>query len=77
MFRHLAVSATTLALILGCASAQEQPAPEVQQIEGIIAVVNDDPISFSDVRQRARMLLLSLGGQQPTQEQVHVLLRKR
>lgn len=73
MFRHLAVSATTLALILGCASAQEQPAPEVQQIEGIIAVVNDDPISFSDVRQRARMLLLSLGGQQPTQEQVQRL----
>lgn len=73
MFRHLAVSATTLAIILGSANAQEQAAPEVQQIEGIIAVVNDDPISFSDVRQRARMLLLSLGGQQPTQEQVQRL----
>jgi peptidyl-prolyl cis-trans isomerase SurA len=45
-------------------------APEALQIEGIIAVVNDDPISFTDVRQRARLLLLSLGGQQPTQEQV-------
>jgi peptidyl-prolyl cis-trans isomerase SurA len=53
-------------------SAQEvAPAvPEVQQIEGIVAVVNDDPISFTDVRQRARLLLLSLGGQQPTQEQI-------
>ena len=45
-------------------------APESQQIEGIIAVVNDDPISFTDVRQRAQLLLLSLSGQQPTQEQI-------
>src|SRR6056297_243612 len=45
-------------------------APEVQQIEGIIAVVNDEPISFTDVRQRAQLLLLSLGGRQPTQEQI-------
>lgn len=44
-----------------------------QQIEGIIAIVNDDPISFTDVRQRAQMLLLSLGGQQPTQEQIQQL----
>lgn len=67
----------TLASIMAIAgsatlSAQEvAPAvPEVQQIEGIVAVVNDDPISFTDVRQRARLLLLSLGGQQPTQEQI-------
>ena len=32
--------------------------------------MNDQPISFTDVRDRARMLLLSLGGQQPSQEQV-------
>jgi peptidyl-prolyl cis-trans isomerase SurA len=53
-------------------NAQTAPpaAPESQQIEGIIAVVNDDPISFTDVRQRAQLLLLSLGGQQPTQEQI-------
>ena len=55
-------------------SAQTLPAlpttPSAQQIEGIVAIVNDDPISFTDVRQRARMLLLGLGGQQPTQEQI-------
>jgi peptidyl-prolyl cis-trans isomerase SurA len=73
MFRRLAVSASVLAVCLGGAIAQDAPEPETQQIEGIIAVVNDDPISFSDVRQRARMLLLSLGGQQPTQEQVQRL----
>jgi peptidyl-prolyl cis-trans isomerase SurA len=47
-----------------------QAAPETLQIEGVVAVVNDDPISFTDVRQRARLLLLSLGGREPTQEQV-------
>ncbi|MEM9740814.1 MAG: peptidylprolyl isomerase [Pseudomonadota bacterium] len=40
-----------------------------QRIEGIAAVVNDQPISYSDVRERARLLLLSLGGQ-PTQEDI-------
>ena len=40
------------------------------QLEAIAAIVNDAPISYTDVRQRARMLLLSLGGQQPTQEQI-------
>jgi peptidyl-prolyl cis-trans isomerase SurA len=55
------------------AHAQEAAAPaapQAQQIEGVIAVVNDDPISFTDVRQRAQLLLLSLGGQQPTPEQI-------
>ena len=52
------------------AIAQDAPESTARQIEGIIAVVNDDPISFSDVRQRARMLLMSLGGRQPTQEQI-------
>lgn len=52
------------------AQGATQAAPEALQIEGIVAVVNDDPISFTDVRQRARLLLLSLGGREPTQEQV-------
>lgn len=54
----------------GIAQDAASTTPEAQQIEGIVAVVNDDPISFTDVRQRARLLLLSLGGRQPTQEQV-------
>ncbi|MEM8615998.1 MAG: peptidylprolyl isomerase [Pseudomonadota bacterium] len=58
----------------GPAMAQDSTAaPTAQQIEGIVAIVNDEPISFSDVRQRAGLLLLSLGGQQPTQEQIQQL----
>lgn len=69
-------SITLASIIALCASATVSAqdaapaAPEVQQIEGVVAVVNDDPISFTDVRQRARLLLLSLGGQQPTPEQI-------
>jgi peptidyl-prolyl cis-trans isomerase SurA len=38
------------------------------QLEGIAAIVNDQPISYSDVRQRARLLLLTLGRNQPSAE---------
>ena len=65
---------TSLMVLTGTCAMHAQTAPPAapasQQIEGIIAVVNDDPISFTDVRQRAQLLLLSLGGQQPTQEQI-------
>jgi len=74
MLRSL-VAITAMFAASASAIAQE-PAPEPpapQQIEGIVAIVNDDPISFTDVRQRARLLLLSLGGQQPTQEQIQQL----
>lgn len=54
-------------------AAQEAPQSDVLQVEGIVAIVNDEPITFTDVRQRARMLLLSLGGAQPTQEQIQQL----
>ena len=70
MVRKLLAAFAVLALpFAGAASAQES-GPDSLQLEGVAAIVNDQPISFSDVRQRARMLLLSLGGQQPTQEQV-------
>lgn len=49
------------------ASAQET---DRQTLEGIAAIVNDKPISYSDVRQRARLLLLTIGAANPTQEQV-------
>lgn len=73
MIRSLAF--TSLLAISACMTAHAQEAaapaaPQAQQIEGVIAVVNDDPISFTDVRQRAQLLLLSLGGQQPTPEQI-------
>ncbi|MEM5517256.1 peptidylprolyl isomerase [Henriciella sp. AS95] len=45
-------------------------AQEAQTIEGIVAIVNDEPISYSDVRERASLLLLTLGVQNPNQQQV-------
>lgn len=70
MVRTLIAAVALLALpFAGAANAQDAGSDSLT-LEGIAAVVNDQPISFSDVRQRARMLLLSLGGQQPTQEQV-------
>lgn len=70
MVRKLIAVAAVLALpFAGFANAQDATS-ESLTLEGVAAVVNDQPISFSDVRQRARMLLLSLGGAQPTQEQV-------
>ncbi|MDG1826496.1 MAG: SurA N-terminal domain-containing protein [Henriciella sp.] len=73
MFKRLASSIAIIAFgaFSSLALAQEEAQPENQQLEGIVAVVNDVPVSFSDVRQRARLLLLSLGtGQQPTPEQI-------
>ncbi|WP_375209269.1 SurA N-terminal domain-containing protein [Hyphomonas jannaschiana] len=72
MVRKLVAAAVFLALpFAGQASAQEAPADDGSlTLEAIAAVVNDRPISFTDVRDRARMLLLSLGGQQPSPEQV-------
>lgn len=52
------------------ARAQEAPETDRQTLEGIAAIVNDKPISYSDVRQRARLLLLTIGASQPSQEQV-------
>lgn len=44
--------------------------PGDETLEGIAAIVNDVPISFSDVRQRARFLLLGFGNTTPSQEQL-------
>ena len=71
MVRKLIAAAAVLALpFAGYASAQDSAQDNSLTLEAVAAVVNDQPISFTDVRARARMLLLSLGGQQPTQEQV-------
>ncbi len=54
---------------LSAPSALAQAAEENRlQLEGIAAIVNDQPISYSDVRQRARLLLLTLGRDQPSAE---------
>lgn len=60
-----------LAVAIGAPSiSQAATAQEAQTIEGIVAIVNDQPISYSDVRERASLLLLTLGVQSPNQEQV-------
>ncbi len=70
MVRSLVIAAALCAFSsAGLASAQDA-AQERFALEGVAAVVNDKPISYSDVRQRARMLLLSLGGQQPSADQI-------
>ncbi len=51
------------------ADAAEATGPQDMAIEGIAAIVNDKPISYSDVRERAQLLLLSQGAQ-PTREQI-------
>ena len=51
-------------------AADQAPEENRLQLEGIAAIVNDKPISYSDVRQRARLLLLTLGRQQPSAEQL-------
>ncbi len=52
------------------AQARDAAETDVRQLEGIAAIVNDKPVSYSDVRQRARLLLLMLGGDQPSQQEV-------
>ncbi len=71
MLRQALFAALVLA---GSHSAVAQTATDAPieslSLEGVAAIVNDSPISYSDVRQRARLLLLSFGGGQPTPEQI-------
>lgn len=71
MVRQIFAAVSIFALsVTGAAAAQDAGSQERLALEGIAAIVNDNPISYSDVRQRARLLLLSFGGQQPSQEQI-------
>ena len=70
MVRKFIAAAFLVSLPFAGGAVAQDATQESLTLEGVAAVVNDQPISYSDVRQRARMLLLSLGGQQPTQEQV-------
>lgn len=71
MVRQILAAVSVLALSLtGAASAQDASAPNRLALDGIAAIVNDNMISYTDVRERAQLLLLSVGGQQPSQEQI-------
>ncbi|WP_084418542.1 peptidylprolyl isomerase [Henriciella litoralis] len=73
MIRYALASAALAmsgASVVPLAAQAQTQAPETRTIEGIVVIVNDQPISYSDVRERASLLLLTLGAEQPTQEQV-------
>src|SRR5688572_21668107 len=61
----LAVAAATASIaVVPAMGQQSQPsAPRGQVVDGVIATVNDQIISQSDVRNRMRMILLSFPGQ--------------
>ena len=67
--RKLSILAPILASIVATApivahaqnDASAQDGNTAQALEGTVAVVNDEPISYSDVRQRAQFILVSLG----------------
>jgi len=60
-FRH------ALTFFAGLCLVSAAPVAHAQQVEGIAAVVNDEPITTLDVRNRMR-LIISSGGVQPTEE---------
>jgi len=66
--------ASTLALLAlsAPAIAQEQIASDILPLEGVATLVNDEPISYFDVRQRMLMLLVT-SGVQPSPEVVQQL----
>ncbi|MAN73101.1 MAG: peptidylprolyl isomerase [Henriciella sp.] len=69
MMKVLLASAM-VAISAGPAVLHAEAQENTQTIEGIVAIVNDQPISYSDVRERASLLLLTLGAQNPSQQQI-------
>lgn len=62
----LVCGCTIIAMPSGAAQTIESPSANVADvssipIEGVAAIVNDEVISFTDVRNRAQLILLSLG----------------
>jgi peptidyl-prolyl cis-trans isomerase SurA len=69
MKRLFAICLAAAAVSIGAAAPQTVPAPappaarpSSQSVEGVVAVVNGQVISQSDVRNRMRMILLSFNG---------------
>lgn len=71
-------------VVLAQDAAVQAPADGSQPIEGVAALVNDEVISFTDVRNRARMILLGFGAQiteelvqQAEQEAIESLIEEK
>lgn len=71
--RALLAASFLSSMLVATASAQQATEDDMLQLEGVAVVVNDEPISFFDVRQRARMLMMTLGAE-PTAEAQQQLL---
>ncbi|PWE17342.1 peptidylprolyl isomerase [Marinicauda salina] len=63
----MAIRYAVLALCAALLTAAVAPRAPAQQVEGIAAVVNDEPITTLDVRDRMRLIIFS-AGVQPTEE---------
>lgn len=64
---RILLSAIVFCFCLASASAQAPAEDNMTELEGVAVVVNDEPISFFDIRQRTRMLMMTLGSE-PTPE---------
>ncbi|MEO0881569.1 MAG: peptidylprolyl isomerase [Pseudomonadota bacterium] len=73
MLRALMTASFLTTCLCATASAQETVEDDMLQLEGVAVVVNDEPISFFDVRQRTLMLMMTLGAE-PTPEVQQQLL---
>lgn len=63
------LTACAMASLSIFAAAQDAPQPQdVLQLEGVATLVNDEPISFHDIRQRVRMLAMTVGAEDITPE---------
>ncbi|MEM9668520.1 MAG: peptidylprolyl isomerase [Pseudomonadota bacterium] len=73
MLRTVFTSCAAIVLAEAASFAQQPAEDDMTQLEGVAVVVNDEPISFFDVRQRTRMLMMTLGAE-PTPEAQQQLL---
>lgn len=73
MLRSVLTTCIVSAALGSAGLAQEPTQDDMTQLEGVAVVVNDEPISFFDIRQRTRMLMMTLGAE-PTPEVQQQLL---
>ena len=72
--------AAVLVVLAACATpvhARQAATSTDIPIEGVAATVNDEPISYSDVRERARLLLIGLQGEPDQETQQRILQQAR
>ena len=61
MIRSILTAVAFGAIGINASAQSADQEPDMLQLEGIVTLVNDEPISLFDVRQRAAMLVVTLG----------------